>query len=76
VIANLIAGDFPIARQHIKLYLDKLRLVKPILTGDDLIKIGIPQGPRIKEVLNQLLDARLDGKVKTRQDEEKLVKPE
>ena len=48
---------------------------KPILTGDDLIKIGIPQGPRIKEILNQLLDARLEGRIKTRQDEEGLVKP-
>ncbi|MFC2026355.1 CCA tRNA nucleotidyltransferase [Chloroflexota bacterium] len=72
--ANLIAGDFPIAYQHLQLYLDRLRTVKPILTGNDLMKMGIPQGPRIKEILNQLLDARLDGKVKTRDDEEGLVK--
>ena len=72
--ANLIAGDFPIACQHLQLYLDRLRTAKTVLTGDDLIKMGIPQGPRIKEILNLLLDARLDGKVSTREDEERLVK--
>ncbi len=73
--ANLIASDLPIARQHLRLYLDKLRTIKPILTGNDLMKMGVPQGPRIKEILNRLFDARLDGRIKTRQDEEGLVKP-
>ncbi len=72
--ANLIASDLPQARQHLQLYLDKLHTVKPILTGDDLIKMGVPQGPRIKELLGQLIDARLDGKVRTREDEEGLVR--
>ena len=44
-----------------------------MLTGNDLIKLGIPQGPRIKEILNKILDARLDGKVKTKKDEEGMV---
>jgi len=74
--ASIIAGDLPIAKQNIKLYIDRLRTVKTILTGDDIIKMGVPQGPRIKEMLGRLLDARLDGKVKTRQDEERLVKQE
>ena len=73
ITAILLAGDSPIVKQHIQLFLDKLRFIKPILTGKDLIKMGIPPGPRIKEILNQLLDARLDGKVKTKQDEERLV---
>jgi tRNA nucleotidyltransferase (CCA-adding enzyme) len=76
LVANLIAGDSAIANQNIKLYMEKLRTMKPILTGEDLIKMGIPQGPRIKETLGRLLDARLDGKVKTRRDEEGLVKTE
>jgi tRNA nucleotidyltransferase (CCA-adding enzyme) len=74
VTASLIASDSPIAYKNIRLYLDKLRYIKPILSGNDLIKLGIPQGPRIKELLNKLLDARLDGKVKTRRDEEGVVK--
>jgi tRNA nucleotidyltransferase (CCA-adding enzyme) len=74
ITANLIASDSPVAKRHIRLFLDRLRYVKPILTGDDLIKMGIPQGPRIKKILNLLLDAKLDGKVKTRQDEEGVVR--
>lgn len=76
LVANLIASDSAIANQNIKLYMEKLHSVKTILTGEDLIKMGIPQGPRIKEVLGRLLNARLDGKVKTREDEEELVKQE
>ena len=47
---------------------------KPLLGGSDLIEMGIPPGPRIKEILNKLLDTRLDGKVKTREDEEGMVR--
>jgi tRNA nucleotidyltransferase (CCA-adding enzyme) len=74
ITACLIATDSPVAKQHINLFLDKLRLTKTILTGNDLIKMGIDPGPRIKEILDKLLDARLDGRVKTRQDEEGLVR--
>ena len=74
IIANLIASDSPVVQKHIQLFLDKLRYIKLILTGNDLIKMGIPSGPRIKEILNLLLDAKLDGKVKTRQDEERMVR--
>ena len=73
IITNLIASDSPVALQNIKLYLDKLRYIKPILTGNDLIKMGLSPGPHIKELLNKLIDAKLDGKVKTRQDEVGLV---
>jgi tRNA nucleotidyltransferase (CCA-adding enzyme) len=72
--AGLIAASSPIARQHIGLYMDKLRAVKPMLSGNDLLKLSVPQGPRIKEVLDKLLEARLDGLVKTRDDEERLVR--
>jgi len=71
--ACLIAADSPMARQNVALFLDKLRFTKTMLTGDDLIEMGIAPGPRIKEILDKLLDARLDGRVKTREDEERLV---
>ena len=71
--ANLIAADSPVVRQHIRLFLDKLRYVKPSLTGEDLKKMGIPAGPRIREILDKLRDARLDGKVKSKREEEGLV---
>ena len=58
-----------IVGRRLTLYLDELRYIKPVLDGDDLIALGVPQGRHIGELLNDLLKARLDGHVKTRQDE-------
>ena len=55
-------------------FLMKWQLVKPHLTGDDLLKLGVHQGPKIGELLQELLNARLDDVVVTRGDEEALVK--
>lgn len=74
ITANESASDSPITRRHLQLFLDKLRYVKPILTGDDLLRMSIVPGPHLKEILNRLHEARLDGKVTSRQDEEALVK--
>ena len=68
----LSEGDGAIA-QRLLLYLNELRHIKPMLNGDDLLALGVPQGPRIGELLCDLLAARLDGQVKTRQDEIDLV---
>ena len=57
------------AAQRLMLYLNELRHIKPTLSGNDLIALGVPQGPRIGELLHALLKARLDERVKTRQDE-------
>ncbi len=72
--ANLLAGDSPRASGNIHQYLDKLRHLKPKLSGNDLMKLGMAPGPQLKEILNRLLDARLDGEVATKDDEERMVK--
>lgn len=74
IISNSLATSSAVARQHMQTFLRTLRYVKPALTGDDLIKMGITPGPQIKEILNLLHEARLDGKVTTKQGEEELVK--
>jgi len=74
IVATSFAADSPVARRHIELYLDKLRYIKPALTGDDLKRMGIAPGPQIKEILNLLHEARLDGKVTSKQAEVELVK--
>jgi len=66
---NLIASKSAEVRRNIQLYLDELRYVKTSLSGDDLIALGIKQGPSIKLLLGLLLDARLDGEVASREDE-------
>jgi tRNA nucleotidyltransferase (CCA-adding enzyme) len=55
------------------LFLDKLRYVKPFLTGNDLQKMGIAPGPLIKEILQRLHEAKLDRKVTSKQGERELV---
>jgi len=62
------------AKKHISLYLTQLRNVKVSLTGDDLKALGLAPGPRYKELLDDLLDAKLDGKVKNRDQEIEYVK--
>jgi len=74
IVANSIATDSPVARQHVNLFLNKLRYIKPALNGDDLQRMGVSPGPRIKEMLNLLHEARLDEKVSSKKDEEGLVK--
>ena len=74
VTVNSLAVASPIARQRLEIFLHELRYVKPVLTGHDLIEMGFPPCPQIKEVLNLLLNARLDGRVNSKADEEELVK--
>ena len=74
ITTSLITTDSPVTRQHIQLFLDKLRYIKPALTGDDLKRMGIVPGPQIKEILERLHQARLDSKVISKRDEEALVK--
>jgi tRNA nucleotidyltransferase (CCA-adding enzyme) len=68
-----IATGSPTAAEHVELYLNVLRQVQPILTGEDLKKMGVPAGPKIKEILQSLREAKLDGRVSSRGEEEKIV---
>lgn len=42
---------------------------EPLLTGDDLIQMGMKPGPKFKTVFKALRDARLNGFIKTHKDE-------
>ena len=74
ILANLMESGSPLVRQRIELYLNKLRFIHPAITGADLMDMGMASGPRIKEVLEILREARLDGKVASREEELKLIK--
>ncbi len=62
------------AKKYISLYLTHLREIKVALTGDDLKAMGLPPGPRYKKILAELLNAKLDGLVKSREEEVEFVK--
>ncbi|HSB07842.1 MAG TPA: DHHA1 domain-containing protein [Thermodesulfobacteriota bacterium] len=65
-----------VTRRYISLYFTQLKDAKPLLTGADLIRMGIKPGPFIKKTLANLLKARLDELVVTRQDEMEFVSKE
>ena len=60
-------------RQWLSRYITSLRNVRPVLTGHDLRRLGIPPGPLYKEILDDLLKARLNGQVATVEDERRRV---
>ena len=73
ITANLLACNSLLTYKHIQFFLDKLRYIRPSLTGNDLKRMGITPGPRIKEVLDLLHDARLDERITTKEGEIDLV---
>ena len=74
ILVNAIASDSPIICRRLELYLNKLRYVKTSLDGKALQRMGISPGPRLGEVLHILQEARLNGKVRTKEEEEELVR--
>jgi tRNA nucleotidyltransferase (CCA-adding enzyme) len=60
--------------QHVQHYFATWRHIRPDLTGADLKRLGVPQGPQIGRLLARLLAAKLDGEVSTREAEEALVR--
>jgi tRNA nucleotidyltransferase (CCA-adding enzyme) len=61
-------------RQLVQAYLTTWRHVRPGLTGDDLKRLGVPQGPEIGRLLARVLAAKLDGEAPTLEAEESLVR--
>jgi tRNA nucleotidyltransferase (CCA-adding enzyme) len=64
----------PTAQRQLDAYRTTLAAVQPLLTGADLAALGVPRGPRYREILAALRDARLDGQLTTRADEEAFVR--
>jgi len=73
ILAAAVATDSGVLRQWLALYLSNLRFVTPSLNGDDLKKMGVPQGKKMGWLLRALKEARLDGMVTTRKGEQNLV---
>lgn len=55
-------------------YLEEWRRLKPHLSGDDLMALGVPPGTAVGEALRALRRARLEGQTSTRDDEIALVR--
>jgi len=71
--ANAVATENRRIQNRLKSFVAKLRYVKCSLNGNDLIKLGIPAGPTIGDILIKIRTARLNGIVKTKRDEIQMV---
>ncbi len=61
-------------RERVPNYLRRWRYVKPSLDGHALLSLGVPRGRAVGEALRRLRAARLDGEVRSRAEEERLVR--
>lgn len=55
-------------------FLSELRNVNPLINGDDLRKLGYPQGPIYGEILNTVLSLQLDRKLTNKVEALEFVK--
>lgn len=61
-------------KKKLSRFLSRDKAVRPLLKGEDLKALGLQPGPVFRQALDALREARLDGRVHTRQEEEALVR--
>lgn len=72
-LLTFLEASSPVAAQSAVYCREKLKLSReeldppPLVTGDDLIALGIPQGPRYRVLLEEIRREQLDGNLPTRQ---------
>lgn len=72
--AQMALAPPTLRRDRLRLYLDDYRHVQPDLAGDDLLRLGVPQGPLIGQLLDELRIGRLNRTLGSRFEEEAHVK--
>ena len=69
-----VATEDALVRERVDLFRTRLRAIAPELTGHDLKRMGLAAGPAYRKILARLRDARLDGEITSRAEEERLVR--
>jgi tRNA nucleotidyltransferase (CCA-adding enzyme) len=72
--ANRCYAKAPALRRNLGLYIDRLQKIRTSLDGNELLKLGIREGPKVGTILKKLLAARLDGVVRSKSDEVKMAR--
>ena len=62
------------ARGRLRRYLERWRGIRPWLRGADLLGLGVPSGPAVGQLLRELRDQRLDGRIRSRRGEVAFVR--
>ncbi len=69
VLYMMAATDQERVKRSISQYITGLRYVHIALKGKDLKKMGLAPGPIYREILQAVLEAKLNGRLKTKNDE-------
>ncbi len=65
----VLKGNNPVITEAVKNFLLHYNGIRIASTGEDLKRIGIMPGPRYKDILRSVLYAKLDHKLKTKEEE-------
>lgn len=69
ILYMMVCTGSEIAKKRISLYHTRLRNVAITISGKDLLGMGLTSGPVFSKLLQAVLEAKLNGSVKTREDE-------
>lgn len=61
-------------QKYIDIYLKELKDVKVSISGNDVMLLGIEEGPQVGEILNEVLKEKLNKKLSTKEEEIEFVK--
>jgi tRNA nucleotidyltransferase (CCA-adding enzyme) len=61
-------------KKAISNYITYIDTFKTILTGEDLKKLGIKEGPLYREILDKLKEAKIDMNLKTKEEETNFIR--
>jgi tRNA nucleotidyltransferase (CCA-adding enzyme) len=70
VILYLMArSKHPDIKRYISLYFTQLKNVRPQVKGQDLLKLGYRPGPAFKKIFDLLLERKLAGELRNKEEE-------
>ncbi len=70
----VIHSLFPNVREKVEKYISELKDIKIYSSGQDLIDMGFKPSPVFKEVFDLLLQAKLNGLIKNKDNEISFIK--
>ena len=60
--------------QVVKLYLEELKYIKPLISGTELKELGVKEGPAVGRILDTILKEKLKGRLKSPEEELEFAK--
>ncbi|MCJ8500764.1 CBS domain-containing protein [Desulfatitalea alkaliphila] len=69
ILYMMAATRVKAVKKAISKYYTELRKIEPLIGGNELIALGLTPGPLFRQILDAILDAKLNGALATREDE-------